>query len=94
MYLIDTELVATGQSAMNPADYLGFSPATVTFQNNENEKPVRLEIKDDTDVEHVEQLLIEIEFVSRPEPDETLCTPLHKATVTIEDDDESESLIN
>ncbi|XP_072023298.1 uncharacterized protein [Amphiura filiformis] len=84
-------LTATDRSATSTMDYGALTPATdLTFAATEDTKTVALAITDDKLVEHTEQLIVEIGFdddAAAATAGQALLEPLHKATVTIEDED-------
>ncbi|XP_072041704.1 FRAS1-related extracellular matrix protein 2-like [Amphiura filiformis] len=86
-----TTLTATDLSAAVVMDYGALTAMTdLIFAAGEDEKTVILAITDDTSQEHTEQLMVEIGFsnaVTAASAGQALQEPLHKATVTIDDDD-------
>ncbi|XP_072023585.1 uncharacterized protein [Amphiura filiformis] len=79
-------------SATSTMDYGDFAPADgeVTFAADEDMKTVSLAITDDAIVEHTEQLMVLIAFkdaATAATARQALLEPLHKATITIEDED-------
>ena len=82
-------------SATSVMDYGAFTPATVTFAANVDTQTVSLAITDDTSEEHIEQFIVQIGFVNAATAAanrQALLEPLHKATVTIDDDDSPSKL--
>ena len=84
-------LTATDLSTTAAMDYGALTPMTdLIFAATEDEKTVTLAITDDTSQEHTEFLRLAIGFVNAATAAanrQALLEPLHKATVTIEDDD-------
>ena len=84
-------MTATDQSATSAMDYGALTPTTdLVFAVGEYMKTVSLPITADTSEEHIEQLMVQIGFdnaATAAAAGQILLEPLHKATVTIDDDD-------